>query len=156
MKNPLLILLFITFSFSMHAQCELLYVSTATLNIRESPSKLAKIRSKVLFQESVMVENASQKDGFVMVKSNNCVDTLGYIWVGYLVKEMPKEVPQQPSNEIYSTTRTKSKRTRSSSSRSSNNDDCGPAGVTLNRGPKGGCFYYSGKSKIYVGRNCCN
>ena len=155
MKKELLILLFVVLPMSMQAQCELLYVSTATLNIRETPNKLAKIRSKVSFQQSVMVESSTQKDGFVMVKSNNCVDTLGYIWAGYLVKEMPEEAPQQPTNETYSTTRTKSKKT-SSSSRASNNSDCGPAGVTIQRGPKGGCFYYSGKTKIYVGRGCCN
>ena len=156
MKTQLLILLFLVFSLSIQAQCDSFYVSTQSLNIRESPSKLAKILRKLSFREYVMVDNSTQKDGFLMLKSSDCIDTLGYVWAGYLAKEMPEEIPQQSLIEIPATTRTLQRKTKSSSSRSSNNGGCGPAGVTLNRGPRGGCYYLSGRSKIYVGRNCCN
>ena len=33
---------------------------------------------------------------------------------------------------------------------------CGPRGVTLIRGPRGGCYYVTrGGSKEYVDRSCC-
>ncbi len=34
--------------------------------------------------------------------------------------------------------------------------DCGPNGVRLIRGSRGGCYYMSGNTKVYVDRNCCN
>ena len=168
MKKELMILLFSILSLSMQAQCELLYVSIPQLNVRENPSKVAKILSKLSFKEPVMVDSSTTQDGFVMVKSNDCTDTLGYVWASYLMQELPEELPtdliEQVPAELPATTRTLPKRTniyssgatRSSSSRTRNNNGCGPGGVTLYRGPRGGCYYYSGRSKIYVTRSCCN
>lgn len=34
--------------------------------------------------------------------------------------------------------------------------DCGPNGVRLIRGSRGGCYYMSGNTKVYVDRGCCN
>ena len=50
-----------------------------------------------------MVDNSTQKDGFLMLKSSDCIDTLGYVWAGYLAKEMPEEIPQQSLIEIPAT-----------------------------------------------------
>jgi hypothetical protein len=34
--------------------------------------------------------------------------------------------------------------------------DCGPKGVELKRGPKGGCYYINKNgNKTYVDRSCC-
>jgi uncharacterized protein YgiM (DUF1202 family) len=142
MKKQLFFLL-LMLPFWVSAQCDLKYINAQSLNIRQKPDKAAQVVEKKLMGESVYVDKSTLKDGFVAVKDENCTETIGYIWNGYLVDTKPVIVNSSSQGQS------------KNSSSYERTDGCGPAGVTLSRGPKGGCYYMSGKKKIYVDRNCC-
>jgi Ni,Fe-hydrogenase I large subunit len=52
----------------------------------------------------------------------------------------------------------KARKSRSKSSRSSYSQSkgCNYNGNSLSVGPRGGCYYYSGSSKVYVDRSYCS
>ncbi|KOY85039.1 hypothetical protein AD998_01755 [bacterium 336/3] len=138
MKN-LFLLSFIMMPFIASSQCLQKYVNAQSLNVRQKPDKTSDVIETKKFGEIVNIDESILKSGFVAVKDEECKEVVGYIWNGFLVDEMPSQKP-----------------TKTDFSYKRNNSDCGPSGVTLRRGPKGGCYYLSGKSKVYVDRSCCN
>lgn len=141
MKHIIFLLLGILLAYNhCFAQCEGKYVNSQTLNVRKSPEQNAEVVATRTFGQWLMVDTKNVLNGYVPLLGNDCKTIIGYVWATYLTDKDPQNHP------TYSNPQT-------NPSRGSGN--CGPAGVQLHRGSRGGCYYYSGNSKVYVDRSCC-
>lgn len=117
------------------------------MNLRKSPDKTSEVIGKKLQGEMIFVDMSEEENGFVPVKTDHvCEKVLGYVWSGFL-SDQPKQSNSNSASKSSS---------GSFKSGNSSRSDCGPGGVTLYRGSRGGCYYLSGRSKVYVDRSCCN
>lgn len=100
-------------------------------------------------------EYAMVSVGKVYIDGLGMVDaTAGYVLKKYLVDDLDKiTVANADKTNLFKYETQSTNKTIQGASQ--NSRDCGPAGVTLYKGSKGGCYYLSGKSKIYVDRSCC-
>jgi hypothetical protein len=69
----------------------------------------------------------------------------------------PSSVPEDEASPSHSANTSRPIRSRSGSVQSSDSSSRSSSGRTLIRGPRGGCYYYSGSGrKVYVDRSLCN
>lgn len=126
-------------------------------NLRETPSQTAEVKQEVAVGTSIKV--LDQKGAWYVVRID---DSVGWMHGNTFRFGSSSSVDQlKPALDDASPSPAESAsrptRSRADSAQSNNSGARSSSGRTYVRGPRGGCYYYSGSGrKVYVDHSLCN
>jgi hypothetical protein len=119
-------------------------------NLYEIENYVADVEKEVRSFSKVDCQESAKKEAMLnsLYKLKTTVST---IKSDYAKAQEAKRVAEVKAREDIET----QNRAQSQPQNNPNKGNCGPNGVQVYRGPRGGCYYLSGNSKVYVDRSCC-
>jgi hypothetical protein len=140
-----------------HAQGRTATVISKRANLRETPAQASEVKQEVAVGTSIKV--LDREGAWYVVRIDDAVgwmhgNTFRFGRGSNIQQSNPVLDDASPSPAANTSRPT---RPRSGSVLSNDSGSRSNSGRTLIRGPRGGCYYYSGSgSKVYVDRSLCN
>jgi hypothetical protein len=141
-----------------HAQVRTATVIAERANLRETPAQASEVKQEVTVGTSIKV--LDRKGAWYVVRID---DSVGWMH-GNTFRlgsgsgiQQPSPVLEDDASPSPAANTSRPSRARSGTVPSNESVSRSSSGRTLIRGPRGGCYYYSGSGrKVYVDRSLCN